>query len=298
MRRKLPIALLAAAMAGFVVLVAAAGADTVGPITFEMSQGYTPGDINNQPTTNNLPNGKWQKTGPYDAQVALVSTYRDAAGYGFVGQALRISDAMTSGNFGDQTFSPGLGDEAGEKTAVNANLSGGLRQPNFTASFMIGTTQATQQCSACLTPLSLSVSPDRGDGARMSYLRFEDHPDGVHVYFIDVKDPGPVGHVADFRESDIATLDRAHSHVVTFEIKFKDGPHNDEVHIYIDGQKKKDGTTWEDYYRYDPEQAGSGNQVPTVDKLLFREGGTMNPTDAGGGFLIDRVLLTSSGRTR
>jgi len=118
------------------------------------------------------------------------------------------------------------------------------------------------------------------------------------VYFIDVKDPGPVGHVADFRESDIATLDRAHSHVVTFEIKFKDGAHNDEVHIYIDGQKKKDGTTWEDYYRYDPEQAGSGNQVPTVDKLLFREGGTMNPTDADGGFLIDRVLLTSSGRTR
>jgi hypothetical protein len=201
-------------------------------------------------------------------------------------------------SFGDQTFSPGLGDEAGEKTAVNANLSGGLRQPNFTASFMIGTTQAAQQCSTCATPLSLSVSPDRGDGARMSYLRFEDHPDGVHVYFIDVKDPGPVGHVADFRESDIATLDRAHSHVVTFEIKFKDGAHNDEVHIYIDGQKKKDGTTWEDYYRYDPEQAGSGNQVPTVDKLLFREGGTMNPTDAGGGFLIDRVLLTSSGPTR
>jgi hypothetical protein len=89
-----------------------------------VSQGYTPGDINNQPPTNNLPNGKWQKTGPYDAQVALVSTYPDAAGYGFVGQALRISDAMTSGNFGDQTFSPGLGDEAGEKTAVNANLSG------------------------------------------------------------------------------------------------------------------------------------------------------------------------------
>jgi hypothetical protein len=132
----------------------------------------------------------------------------------------------------------------------------------------------------------------------MSYLRFEDQSDGVHVFFIDVEDHGPVGHVANFRESDIATLDRAHSHVVTFVIDLKDGPHNDKVSIYIDGKKKKDGTTWEDYYRYDPEQSGQGNQVPTVDKLLFREGGDQHLMDAGGGFLFDRVLLTSSGRDR
>jgi hypothetical protein len=54
---------------------------------------------------------------------------------------------------------------------------------------------------------------------------------------------------------------------VTFEIKFKDGAHNDEVHIYIDGQKKKDGTTWEDYYRYDParrigQPGADGRQAP------------------------------------
>jgi hypothetical protein len=284
---------LAAAAASIAVLVAAAGADTVGPITFETSQGYVPGNIDMQPATNNLPNGKWQKQGPYDAQVASVATYPAAAGYGFVGQALRISDAYTSGNFADQTFSPGLGDEAGESAAVNGGLSGGLRQPNFTASFMIGTTQATQQPG-----LHLSVSPDRGDGARMSYLRFEDQPNGVHVFFEDAENPGPVGHATNFREWDIATLDRAHSHIVTFEMTFKNGPHNDTVHIYIDGQKKKDGRSWEDYYRYDPEQTPTGNQVPTVDKLLFRESGTATPADVGQGFLIDRVLLTSSGRTR
>ncbi|HEX4323897.1 MAG TPA: hypothetical protein VHZ77_04615 [Gaiellaceae bacterium] len=292
MSRRLLFAALAAIAASFVVLVAAAGADTLGPITFEMSQGYVMGDINMQPLTNDLPNGKWEKSGPYDAQVASVAAFPAAAGYGFVGQALRISDAMTSGSFGDQTFSPGLADEAGEKTADNAGLSGGLRQPTLTASFMIGTTQATEQPG-----LHLAVSPDRGDGSRMSYLRFEDQSNGVHVFFDDVKDPGPVGHVADFRESDIATLDRTQSHVITFQITFKDGPHNDQVQIYIDGKKKKDGTTWEDYYRYDPEQTPSGNKVPTVDKLLFRESGTANPLDAGKGFLIDRVLLTSSGRT-
>ena len=276
------------------MLVAAAGADTVGPITFEMSQGYVPGDISGQPVNAfNLPNGKWQKSGPYDAQVASVATYPAASGYGFVGQALRISDAVTSGNFGDQTFSPGLGDEAGEKVAVDNGMSGGLRQPQFDASFMIGTTQSTQQPG-----LHLSVSPDRGDGARMSYLRFEDQPNGVHVFFDDAVNPGPVGHATNFTDTDIATLDRAHAHVITFEMTFKNGPHNDEVHIWIDGKKKKDGKSWEDYYRYDPEQTPTGNQVPTVDKLLFREGGDANPADAGKGFLIDRVLLTSSGRDR
>src|SRR5207253_2309958 len=225
----------------------AAGADAIGPITFESSQGYVVGDINGQPAlpgSGSLPNGRWSKTGPYDAQVALLSTFPDASGYGFGSQALRISDAVTSGSFGDQTFSPGLADEAGESGAANAGLSGGLRQPHFDASFMIGTSQATEQPG-----LHMTVSPDRGDGARMSYLRFEDQADGVHVFFVDAVDKGPVGTVADFRESEIATLSRTTSHLIQFSIDLKDGAANDTVKIYIDGKLVKTGTTWEDYYR-------------------------------------------------
>jgi len=274
------------------VFASVAGADAVGPITFESSQGYVPGTINAQPVnSNSLPNGKWMKTGPYDVKVVPVSTYPAAAGYGFGSQTMQISDAVTSGSFGDQTFSPGLGDEAGESGASNAGLSGGLRQPHFDASFLIGTAQATLQPG-----LHMSVSPDRGDGARMSYLRFEDQADGVHVFFIDAVDKGPVGTVATFRESDVATLSRDRSHLIQFSIDFKDGAANDTVKIYIDGKLVKTGTTWEDYYRYDPEQTPQGNQVPTVDKLLFRESGSPNPADATtGGFLIDRVTLDSSG---
>ena len=44
----------------------------------------------------------------------------------------------------------------------------------FDSSFRIGTTVASQQVG-----LHTSVSPDDGNGARMSYLRFEDHADGV-----------------------------------------------------------------------------------------------------------------------
>jgi hypothetical protein len=271
----------------------AAAADSLGLITFESSQGYIPGNINGQPPTNdNFPNGKWSKLGPYDVNVVLVSTYGTAAaGYGFGSQALQISDAVTSGSFGDQAFTPGLGDEAGETGASNAGVvSGGLRQPHFAATFLIGTAKAVLQPG-----LHISVSPDRGDGARMSYLRFEDQADGVHVFFIDVVDKGPVGTVATFREYDVATLGRSTSHLIQFSMELKDGAANDTVKIYIDSRLVKTGTSWEDYYRYDPEQTPQGNKVPTVDKVLFRAGGAMNAGNMGNGFLIDRVTLESSG---
>ena len=146
----------------------------------------------------------------------------------------------------------------------------------FDSSFRIGTTLATEQSG-----LHMSVSPDDGNGARMSYLRFEDQPDGVHVFFDDVTNPGPIGHESTFNETDIATLSRTTAHSIEFSIKFKPGPHNDTVKIYIDGTKTDHRHTWEDYYRYDAEQIGNGNVVSPISKMLFRESGTANPANAG-----------------
>lgn len=268
----------------------AAAADSLGLITFESSQGYFVGNIHTQPITDNLPNGKWSKTGPYDVQVVSVSTYPALATYGFGSQALRLSNAVTSGSFGDQTFSPGLGDEAGESGASNAGLSGGLRQPHFGASFLIGTTQAGVQPG-----LRITVSPDRGDGARMSFLAFADQADGVHVSFSDVVNKGPIGADSNFRTVEIATISRDRSHLIQFSIDLKDGAANDTVKIYIDGKLVKTGSTWEDYYRFDSEQTPQGNQVPTIDKLLFRMSSTAAPGTLLQGFLVDRVTLDSSG---
>ena len=264
---------------GLIVALAAVGsafaggpkADKVGPITFEPNQGYALGNINGQQG--------WMKSGAYDVAVAGVSSFPAASGYGFGTQALRMSNAVASGSFGDQTFSPGLSSPAGEGSAA----------AHFSARFMIGTTLATVQPG-----LIASVSPDNGSGGRMSYLRFEDQLDGVHVFFDDVTDNGPIGTVATFNETDIATLSRTKSHSIRFEINFKNGPGNDVVKIVIDGKKMITGTTWENYYRYDPEASGSGNQVPTTSKLLFREGGASVATNAGNGFLVDGVSLKSS----
>ena len=266
-------------LTGLVVALGAVGsafaggpkADKGGPITFEPTQGYVLGNINGQQG--------WMKSGAYDVAVAGVSSFPAASGYGFGTQALRMSNAVASGSFGDQTFSPGLSSPAGEGSAA----------AHFSARFMIGTTLATVQPG-----LITSVSPDNGSGGRMSYLRFEDQLDGVHVFFDDVTDNGPIGTVATFNETDIATLSRTKAHSIRFEINFKNGPGNDVVTIFIDGKKLVTGTTWENYYRYDPEASGSGNQVPTTSKLLFREGGTSVAANAGNGFLVDGVALKSS----
>lgn len=252
-----------------------ARADTIGPITFEPSQGYVLGDINAQQG--------WQKLNPlFDVKVAAVSSYPDASGYGFGTQTLRMSDFFTSGTFGDQTFSPGLTQPAGEASGL-AN--------HFDSTFMFGSALAAYQPG-----MHVSVSPDNGSGARMSYLRFDDQPNGVHVFFDDVHQSGPCtpAGCANFVETDIATLSRTSAHSIRFSIDFKPGAGNDVVKIYIDGSLATTGTTWEDYYRYDPEAAGNGNQVSPVNKMLFRESGTANPLDLSKGFLVDGLSLSST----
>src|SRR5882672_8456263 len=100
--------------------------------------------------------------------------------------------------------------------------------------------------------------------------------------------------LANFNETEIAVLSRGSAHTIRFVLDLKPGPGNDVVKIYIDGVLEISGTTWEDYYRYDPEQIGNGNVVPTVSKVLFREAGGTNPSNLGKGFLIDKVSLSSS----
>ncbi|MCA1844080.1 MAG: hypothetical protein LC792_13025, partial [Actinobacteria bacterium] len=165
---------LVASLAGFAwTSPANAATASVGPINFE--SGYTVGSIDGQ-------NG-WSKTGSYDVEVENVADYSsaagysNAAGYGFETKALRASNVYADGAFGGQTFSPGLAQAAGEGDAASY----------FTASFKIGTTRAERQPG-----LAVSLSPDEGNGGRMSYLRFNDETDGVHVVFVDVTDAGPV----------------------------------------------------------------------------------------------------------
>jgi hypothetical protein len=245
--------ILAAMVFAALGLASFATADTISPnpITFNSDQGYTLANINGQQS--------WSNTGLYDANVVSTSFS------GFGDQTLQISNAKTSGSFGDQTFAPALATAAGQGTATQ----------RFDASFSIATTQSTQQ-----TGLSISVSPDNGQGARMSYLRFDDQVNGVHVFFDDIRN------TKTFKERDIATLSRSSAHTIKFSLDLKSS--NDSAKIYIDGRLAASGTTWEGYYPL------AGESVPTVSTMLFRASGTAAPLLAGEGYLIDNLTYTSS----
>ena len=252
-----------------------ASADTIGPITFEPPS-YAVGDINGQQG--------WLKLNPaYDVKVAAVSSYPAASAYGFGTQALRLSDAFTSGSFGDQTFSPGLTQPAGEAPGL-AN--------HFDSTFWFGTALATAAArdAHVRQPGQRQRRADELPALRGSERR------GPCLLRRRRDSAGPIVSVgcANFVEKDIATLNRTSAHSIRFSIDFKPGPGNDVVKIYIDGSLATTGTTWEDYYRYDPEAAGNGNQVSPVNKMLFRESGAPNPFDLGKGFLVDGLSLSSA----
>lgn len=246
---------------------------------------YTTGTINSQ--------DGWSSTGAAGSGCAVydhkVSSSLGTAGFG--SQSLRISNAAVSGCFGDQTFAKPLTNAVGEVNSTDGSFSRGTLQRHFATQFDIASTQP----SALQEGLYTSVSPDRGDGSRMSYLRFEDQSNGVHVFFDDVTDPSHVTNADTFNETDIATLNRAVPHTIKLTLDTLDGPDNDVVNVWIDGNLVKTGTSWEDYYRYDSE--ASAEQSPRIVKtVLFRTGG--GPSDArpglvGKGFLFDNLSLSS-----
>lgn len=236
--------------------------------------GFINGSVNGQ--------GGWQVTGPFD-QAVVDNTY----GYPTFGcKSLRISDSVTSGSFGDQIFAKPEVNGAGEVDSTSADFSVGTLQNHFESQFDIASTKLVYQPG-----MHLSISPDRGDGSRMSYLRLEDSADGINVFFDDVQG---TTNPANFVETQIATaLPRTTPHTFKFVMDFIDGPSNDVVKVYIDGSLVHTGTSWENYYRYDSE--ASTEQSPRIVKtVLFRESGTATPADAGNGFLIDNYSTSSS----
>lgn len=268
-------------LAAFFALPVVARADTV--TSAIESPVFALGTIDNR--------GGWSSFGAagtgcavYDHSVTALSSlglsgntaYTDLFG----SRALRISNAVTSGCFSDHTFSSSVPNEAGETSAVSNGYSGGERQSWYEGAFTIASTVPGSQ----QTGLSMTMSPDRGDGARMSYLRFVDEASSIGVYFIDYDG------VADtFDETKVADLDRTVPHRVKMRLEFVDGIGNDVVTITIDGADvtPAGATTWEDYSR------DVGSEPPTVDSMLFRTGGTAAPGTSGLGYLIDNVSSTT-----
>jgi hypothetical protein len=231
----------------------------------------------------------WLNTGGHDAAIV---TNTGSAAVAFGQQSLRISNARTSGAFGDQTFSAPLTDGAGEATSAAGGQAGGERQPHYDTTFrFLSTTPGAEQPG-----LAVTISPDTGNGGRMSFLRLRDTPAGIAIDFVDV--PSALtdqGHV-DFRETEVAqALARTGPHSVRLSIDFVPGESNDVVKVYVDDELRFTGSSWENYYRHDTEN-GPNNPVPVVDQLLLRvSSNPAHPELDGKGFLIDDVSSRSYG---
>jgi uncharacterized repeat protein (TIGR01451 family) len=230
-------------------------------------ENFTLGAVNGQ--------GGWQSGGtPPSHTVFDEAVVANTYGYPSFGtKSLRLSNAITSVGFGDQTFSSPLINEAGETSAAVSPYPGGVRQPYFSAQWDFASTVPNAEQPG----LSITASPDRGDGSRMSWIQMEDTPTGLQLNFDDYQIA-----VGDFVMTPIATgLDRSVPHTVKVTMQFIDGPSNDIVQVYLDGALIHTGTSWEDYAR------AAGGATDAVDRILFRVGGTAAPANMGNGFLID-----------
>jgi Calx-beta domain len=268
-----------------------ARADTVGS-NFDA---LTLGSINGQDGWSN-PGGAHN---PYDQEVALNSGFPNAPA-SFGTKSFRMSNAVTDGSFANWAFSKKTVDEAGEPAAAAGPFLSGNRQPSYTGQFSFAPTVSTPQAG-----LSMTVSPDRGDGGRMSWVQVTDTgaPGGLNLNFYDYQDVAPFGSVGTpsdgcsgldgYQLSTIATgISRTAAHTVELVMAFVPGQHNDVVKVYLDGVLKHTGTSWEDAARFCD---GASLTTKTVRSLLFqaRTGQGTAPATDGQGFLIDGVSSTT-----
>jgi len=243
-------------------------------------ESYALGSINGQ--------DGWTSLGSDGSGCAIYDHAVDTS-FGVVGfgtKSLRISNAITSGCFGDQTFAKPLSDSVGETVSTAGSYSAGTKQTHFETQFDVASTMPNTQQPGLL----VSVSPDRGDGSRMSYVGFSDVTGGINIIFYDVTGTtSPVN----FDMTDLGTFDRSVKHTVKLTMDVVEGESNDVVKVWVDGVLKYTGTSWENYYRYDTE--ASAEQTPRIIKsVIFRTGGTAAPGTMDKGFIFDNFSASSS----
>lgn len=206
----------------------------------------------------------WRMTGGYDADVVTGAT-GDAA--------LRISNAVTSGSFGDQLFSPSL--------AIPATENGPAT--TFDATF-------TLEPVDYQPGLRVTVSPDNGEGGRGGFLAIEHHADGMKLVsagsYIDAN-----GDLAWDYKTVASGLSYNEAHKVQLKLvkkpTTKKSSNNDVFSVKVDGKPVKN-TTFEAYYQ------ATGEPNYATDTLLFRVSGTAVPSLLGDGLRIDDLSMSTS----
>ncbi|MFI4861377.1 MAG: PEP-CTERM sorting domain-containing protein [Phycisphaerales bacterium JB063] len=228
--------------------------------------------------------GGWSATGPYDQEVV-----DDGTG----NLALRISNAVTNGSFGDMPIGPRPGgivtDTIGDPVNSNPGAfagesSTGATYTSFVGSFRFRSATGGQQVGA-----SVTVSADNGTGGRHGFIDIEEsavNGAGIDLITFDVDANGNFVN----QHAIAAGLSYTEWHEFRLEIDFNEGSNNDVARYYVNGVLVNTDTSWENYYETF-EAASHPNGVP-VQTFLFRVSGLAAPGLAGGGFLFDDVSVS------
>lgn len=227
------------------------------------------------------------------------------APHSFGHRSLRISNAITSGCYGDQTFSARAGDPAGQAGATSLSknglvdyaLPGGVLRNHFEAEWTFASTVPDAQQPG----LEVVVSPARGDDHRMSWVQMADLPDGIAIVFGERSNPADPGAI--LRTTVASGLRRNDKHTVRLTMDFVNGAGNDVVRVYVDGTLKHTGQSWETYYALEPNgKLNFNGNPPAVNRLMFRTGsdahrgipGAPAPGTLGKGFAFEDVRVETS----
>jgi hypothetical protein len=188
---------------------------------------------------------------------------------------LRISNARTTGSFGDQLFSPTLAVAATEGDTDN----------RFDVSFVIEPTPYQEG-------LVVTVSPDNGQGGRNGFLRIKHVNGGMTIEAMGsiVNDKGD----SEWETVEVASgLSVTEAHTVNMQVvkwanEAKAAVVNDVFRVWIDDRDAIESTTFEAYYQ------ATGEANYATDTLLFRMSGTAAPQLEGQGLLIDDLSMSIS----
>ena len=262
-------------MAVSLVLLACgvAAADTV-TTDFE-PPGFHLGSVNGQDGwTSAMPGDVPALPAGYDQEVFPVSGIP-----GFGTQSLRHSNAYNepSEEFHFLTNSKPTVEPAGEHEA-NTEYRGQFSFTSFDP-------------DAQQPQLYMTMSPDDGEGGRMSAVRIIDEPRGFRAVIYDTPDPA-TGNFVSYVARRVYSRDEVHT--VRFWIKFVPGENNDIVRIFIDGEDIGNSlgvcfTSWENFYR-----AAEQREPPVTRSMIFRAAGGVDNTLVGHGFLFDNVANTTA----
>lgn len=228
--------------------------------------------------------GGWSATGNFDEEVTM-------DGDNFV---WRVSNATTSGSFGDMPFAPrpgGIVDDT-EHDPVNGEpvfFTGEKRTSFALASKFTGQFDFKSATGAAQPGLRITVSIDNGQGGRQSFVAIEDNGDGLEIITYDVnKNTGEfIGPITIAKK-----LSYTKWYTLGMELTTARGPKNDKVRYFLNGRRIHIDTSWEQYYRNF--QLSLHPRGVTAQTLIFRLSGDPVPAVMGNGLYIDNVFTSNN----